>query len=114
MLQPSPAPLLPLVPIMAASETTVYASFPITVSLDANLNSDPSNWHWIPCLTLPRGNVLQFSLKPYKWIRYAIGVVVGAEGDLSTSRDVLNLVDYNAELPTQSAALYYHIGEDEK
>ena len=57
------------------------------VALGNDLNVDPSNWHWVHCLTLPVETLktLSFSQRPYKWIRYAIGVVVGAEGHLSFS-----------------------------
>ncbi|KAH8994546.1 hypothetical protein EDB92DRAFT_2113349 [Lactarius akahatsu] len=56
----------------------------------------------------------QFSHRPYKWIRYAIGVVVGAFGDLSTTPDLSGVVDYNAGLPADSIDLYYHTDEDER
>jgi hypothetical protein len=74
-------------------------------------------------------DVLQFSLRLYKWIRYAIGIVVGAlaEGDpsafwsasriayhLSSSPNSLNIVDYNAGLPADSAALYYYYTNDDE
>jgi hypothetical protein len=97
-------------------EIQVYASFPRAVALGADLNVDPSNWHWVLCLTLPLEtlNALQFSPRPYKWIRYAIGVVVGAEGDLSSSPDLPNLVDYDAGLPVESAVLYYHTSDEER
>ncbi len=77
---------------MAPSEIQVYASFPRVVELGVGLNLHPSNWHWVHCLTLPVETLsaLQFSQRQYKWIRYAIGVVVGAEGDLSSSPDALN------------------------
>ncbi|KAF8958160.1 hypothetical protein BDZ97DRAFT_2061824 [Flammula alnicola] len=83
---------------------------------DGNLNLDATNWNWVHCLTLPLEtlNKLQFSQHPYKWIRYAIGVVVGARGDLSTSRDALDVVDYDAVLPTESAVIYYHTGDEER
>ncbi|KAF8970114.1 hypothetical protein BDZ97DRAFT_1754124 [Flammula alnicola] len=87
------------------------------VALGADLEVEPTNWRWIHCLTLPleKLHALQFSQKPYKWIRYAIGVVVGAEGDLSTSSDSPNAVDYDAAiLPADSADLYYHISNEGK
>jgi len=97
-------------------EIRVYAMFPRKVILDADLDLDPSNWRWIHCLTLPvqKLNALQFSQRPYKWIRYATGVVVGAEGDLSSSPHFLNVVDYNANLPAESAILYYQTSDEEK
>jgi len=54
----------------------------------------------IPLETL---DVLQFS----KWIRYAIGIVIGAEGDLSSNPNSLDIVDYN--LNTQRSVLSMHI-----
>ena len=100
----------------APPEIQVYASFPRAVALDTDLNVDSSNWHWVHCLTLPLETLkaLNFSQRPYKWIRYAIGVVVGAEGDLSFSRDSLDVVEYNAGLPTEPATLYYHTSDEEK
>ncbi len=97
-------------------EIQVYASFPRGVALGAELKLDADNWYWVHCLNLPFEtlNALQFSHKPYKWIRYAIGTVVGAEGDLSSSSDSLNIVDYTAGLPAESCALYYHTNDDEK
>ncbi|KAJ2911499.1 hypothetical protein MD484_g8915, partial [Candolleomyces efflorescens] len=98
------------------SEIQVYASFPRTVGLDADLNIEPSNWRWVHCLTLPVEalKTLEFSPKPYKWIRYAIGVVVGAQGDLSSSSDSPILVDYDACLADQSSVLYYHTSDEER
>ncbi|KAH9173581.1 hypothetical protein EDB89DRAFT_1850092 [Lactarius sanguifluus] len=101
-----------------APQIVVYASLPLTVSLDTDLDLSPTNWRWVPCLTLPLGkfNELPGHLweRPYKWIRYAIGVVVGAEGVLSTSRDSLDVVDYDAAPPVEFAVLYYHISDEER
>ena len=98
------------------SEIQVYAPFPHTVALDANLDIDPTNWHWVHCLHFPLETLhtLQFSHRPYKWIRYAIGAVTGAQGDLSLSRDSLDVVDYGGGLPSESVVLYYHINDEEK
>lgn len=100
----------------ANPEIQVYASFPRVVALGADLNLDADNWHWVLCLTLPLEtlDVLHFSPRPYKWIRYAIGIVVGAEGDLSSNSDILNIVDYNAGLPTESTVLYYYTNDYER
>jgi len=51
---------------------------------------------------------------PYKWICYAIRIIVGAEGDLLSSPDSLNVVDYMAGLPAEPAILYYHTGDEER
>src|SRR5258708_20856466 len=100
----------------ARPQIQVHASFPCPVALGADLNVHPSNLRWVHWLTLPleAPNTLQFLQRPYKWIRYAIGVVIGAEGDLSSSSDSLNVVDYNAGLPAESAFLYYHTDDEEK
>ena len=100
----------------APPEIQVYALLPHAVSLVGGLDVDPSNWHWVHCLTLPveTVNALQFSQRPYKWIRYAIGAIVGAKGHLSSRPDSLNVVDYNAVLPAESTALYYHTSEEER
>ena len=101
----------------APPEIRVYALFPHAVATSRDLiDVQPSNWHWVHCLTLlvETLNALQFSQRPHKWIRYAIGVIVGAEGDLSSLPDSLNVVDYNAVLPAESTALYYHTSEEER
>ncbi|KAH9174456.1 hypothetical protein EDB89DRAFT_1953198 [Lactarius sanguifluus] len=70
----------------------------------------------VQCLTLPLEmlQTKQFSHRPYKWIRYAIGVVIGASGNLYTTPDLSGVVDYNANLPAGSIVLYYHTDEYEK
>ena len=99
-------------------EIQIYALFPLVVAPGAGLDLDPSNWRWVHCLTFPINTlrVLQFSRRPFKWICYSIGVVVGAEGDLFSSSHIgsPNMVDYDAGLPAQTAMLYYHISDEEK
>ncbi len=98
-------------------QVIVYASLPLKVVHNTDLDLCPSNWHWVHCLTLPLTmlNELQFSHRPYKWLRYAIGVAIGAHGDLSPSPNSPNdVVDYNANLPTNSVDLYYHTSDEEK
>jgi hypothetical protein len=98
-------------------QINVYAPLPLTVALGADLGIDHTNWRWVHCLSLPLEalNALHFSRRPYKWIRYAIGVVVGAEGVLSTSRyDSVNAVDDSAIPPAESANLYYHTSDAER
>jgi hypothetical protein len=97
-------------------QINVYASLPLTVVFDADLEIDPTNWRWVHCLSLPLEtlNALHFSQKPYRWIRYAIGVVVGAEGVLSTSSDSVNAVEDNAIPPAKFADLYYHTSNQER
>ncbi|KAF8959530.1 hypothetical protein BDZ97DRAFT_1390100 [Flammula alnicola] len=100
----------------APPQIDVYAQLPLNVALGTDLNLDTTNWSWVHCLALPLGtlNSLQFSQRPYRWIRHAIGVVVGAEGFLSTSYDLIGGVDYNAALPAESAVLYYHLSDAER
>jgi hypothetical protein len=97
-------------------QINVYASLPFTVALDADLNIDPTNWRWIHCLSFPLETLdaLKFSRKPYKWIRYAIGVVVGAEGVLSTCSDSVNTVEDDRIPPAESADLFYHTSDEER
>jgi|SRR6267142_1825808 len=99
----------------ATAEIQVYASFP-HVALGTDLNVDPSNWHWVHCLTLSveTFKTLNFSQRPYKWIRYAIGVIIGAEGHLLFSHNLPDVVEYNDDLPVDSAVLYYHTSDEEK
>jgi len=101
---------------IAPPKIQVYASFPKVLALGPDLNLHHSNWHWIHCLTIPIDTLkeLKFSQKPFKWIRYAIGVVVGAEGGLSFSSDPLNVVNYDAGFPALTTILYYHINDNEK
>jgi hypothetical protein len=104
--------------VMATSppHINVYASLPRTVAPDGNLSLHPNNWQWVHCLTLPLEtlNTQQFSSRPYKWIQYAIGVVVGAEGTLCASPHSSSVVDYNTDLPTESINLYYHTADEER
>ena len=65
---------------------------------------------------LSRLNDLRFSLKPYKWIRYATGIVIGVRGELCTERDLPNPVpiNYDSGLSVVSIDLYYHTTNQEK
>ena len=71
---------------------SVHVQFPKIIVLDTKLDVDPTNWEWKKCLAFPvsRLNELGFSLKPYKWIRYATGIVVGARGDLALNATCTN------------------------
>jgi hypothetical protein len=97
------------------AQINVYASLPLTVATSGDLDLNPNNWCWVHCLTFSLGtlNALHSSQKSYKWICYAIGVVIGAEGALCTSPALPIAVDYNAALPTQSINLYYHTSNKE-
>ena len=93
----------------------VYASLPSTEALRADIDLDPTKWHWVYCLAFPleKLNSLHFSHNTYKWIRYATGVVIGAEGRLSSSSDFFAPVDDTVQL-TESVKLYYHTTDQEK
>jgi hypothetical protein len=102
------------------TEITVYSQFPKKVVPNTELDLNPSNWKWQKCLVFPvsKLNDLRFSLRPYKWIRYCTGVVVGARGELSTERDSPNTVtmDYDSGISGVSIDLdlYYHTADQEK
>ncbi|TFY67402.1 hypothetical protein EVG20_g3957 [Dentipellis fragilis] len=98
----------------AMAKIIVHAQFPISPSPDAR--TDPANWVWQPCLAFPADKLadLHLSLRPFKWIRYATGVVVGARGDLSHQQDSLAIINYNDALPDASIDLYYHLADQEK
>ncbi len=125
-IRPTPsAPLLTFFPqpfLSVMSELTaiisVHAQFPKNVEPNTEHNLDPTNWEWKQSLAIPvnRLNDLQFSLKPYKWIRYATGIVIGARGELCTECDLSNPVpiDYNSGLRAVSMDLYYHTTDQEK
>jgi len=99
---------------------SVHAQFPQNVVLDTkhDHNLNLANWEWEQCLTFPVSelNNLQFSLKPYKWIRFATGIVMGARGNLCTERDLPHPVpiNYDSGLSAISINLYYHISDQEK
>ncbi|KAH9962098.1 hypothetical protein BGW80DRAFT_1356783, partial [Lactifluus volemus] len=101
-----------------AAIISVHAQFPKIVVPDTELDVDPTNWEWRKCLDFPvsKVNELAFSSKPYKWIRYATGSVVGARGDLCTEYDLHSPVpiDYDSALSTVSIDLYYHTSDSEK
>ncbi len=67
-------------------------------------------------MPVSRLNNLRFSSKPYKWICYATGIIIGARGHLCTKRDSPNPVsiDYDSGLSAVSIDLYYHITDQER
>ncbi|TFY63086.1 hypothetical protein EVG20_g6467 [Dentipellis fragilis] len=89
----------------------VYTQFPTTVS-----RRIPNDWKWTRTLAFPLDDLakLKLSPTPFKWIRYATGVVVGAQGDLSHQRDSVALVNYDDPLPGESLELYYHVSDEKK
>lgn len=106
---------------MAAPLATIriYAQFPKELIPNTDLNLDPTNWVWAECLAFPihKLNDLRFLSKPYKWIRYTTGVVVGAHGHLCAHHDISAVhIDYNSTLlaTSESMDLYYHTTNEEK
>ena len=101
-----------------AAIISVHAQFPKHVVSNTKLDLEPTNWEWKQCLAFPVNELdkLRFSSKPYKWIRYATGVVIGARGELCVERDLPNPfpIDYDSGLPANSIDLYYHTADEEK
>lgn len=97
------------------SKIVVYASFPNEIHSKA-VNLDPSNWKWFPCIQISAENVLHFSSRPYAWLHYAIGAIVGAHGHLAaTNIQSYTPVDYFApSIPLDVLALYYHLDDKER
>jgi len=108
MFMPSPQPEAP-------KAINVYASFPIVVVPGVNLDLRAVNWKWIHCLhlLLTTFNALNLSRRPYRWILYAIGVVVGAQGYISLLYPPYVELDFTGPL-TESGDLYYFITNAEK
>lgn len=95
----------------------IHAQFPKELIPNAELDLDPTNWEWTQCLAFPvnRLNDLGFSTKPYKWIRYATGTVIGAQGELCAELDLpANPINYDSGLPAATIDLYDHTTADEK
>ena len=86
----------------------VSAQLPLVVDSE-NLDLSTENWPWIHYLTLPVEtlNTLHLSRRPYRWILFAIGVVVGAQGVLSAGPNSNLDLDFVGPL-TESADLYYN------
>lgn len=97
--------------VKLAAIISVHAQFPKIVIPNTDLDLDPTNWEWKGCLSFPvsRLHDLRFSSKPYKWIRYATGIVLGARGELCIERDLPNPnpIDYDAALSATSIDLQY-------
>jgi len=97
----------------------VHARFPKVVQPnDVSSYLSSSNWVWKRCLVFPVNKLnrfkLQLSLRPYKWIRYATGIVVGARGQFSRRHNRLTPIKYNDALPAKSISLYYHTTDQAK
>ncbi|KAK7690766.1 hypothetical protein QCA50_005865 [Cerrena zonata] len=90
----------------------VYVSLPTTVPSDSTKlpNLAPENWTWKHLLRCPVSKLAEFTLSapPYMWLRYSTYAILGAEGRLSTQKDLLDEPIYTKELPLESKTLYYH------
>jgi len=109
IFMPSPQPEAP-------KAINVHALFPIVVVPGVELDLRAVNWRWVHCLhlLLTTFNALNLSRRPYRWILYAIGVVVGAQGYLSP-HIYPHYVDLDFTGPlTESANLYYFITNAER
>src|SRR6266403_4885263 len=104
MTAPAPIDILLIPRVMAKLPAiiSVHVQFPKNVILNTELDLDQSNWEWNKSLAFPVSKLknLRLSLKPYKWIRYATGIVMGARGELCTERELPNPVpiDYDSGL----------------
>ncbi|KAG9310088.1 hypothetical protein JVU11DRAFT_9697 [Chiua virens] len=87
------------------------------IQVSAMFRADPESpaWRWVHCLTFSVEilNQLHFP-RPYQWMKYAIGVVVGAYGELSSSVDSQQDVIGRNDLPSETIDLYYHITDEER
>jgi len=97
---------------------SVHGQFPRKIIPNTEHDLNPTNWEWKKILAFPvsRLNDLRFSSKPYKWIRYATGAVLGAQGELCTESNSPNPtpINYNSELSAVSIDLFYHTTDEEK
>ncbi len=89
----------------------VYVQLPC--SIPVTLKSDLPHWNWHHILSIPVSilNEHRFSLKPYKWIRFAAGIIFGVRGHLKPSKQPNDAsCDYEiGELANESFDVYYHI-----
>ena len=102
---------------MASHEIQVFVHLPIDTAKPCKL--DHENWAWAHLLTFPvtELNERRFSIKPYKWIRFVTGTIIGAHGELSvrsTSPPVLCDYNHANDLPNESLKLYYHTSDEAK
>ncbi|TFK78616.1 hypothetical protein K466DRAFT_68041, partial [Polyporus arcularius HHB13444] len=89
----------------------VYVQLPD--SIPVTLKPDLAHWNWHHILSIPVSilNEHRFSLKAYKWIRFAAGIIFGVRGHLKPSKQPNDAsCDYEiSELANESSDVYYHI-----
>ena len=97
---------------------TIRAQLPQNIVRDPRHDLNSAEWEWVNCLKFPinKLNDLQLSSRPYKWIRFCTGIVLGARGHLCTQPDLPHPVpiDYDSGLPATSVDLYYYTSDEEK
>ncbi|OBZ79021.1 hypothetical protein A0H81_00088 [Grifola frondosa] len=72
-------------------------------------------WVWVQGLSIPKTHIFGFSVKPYKWIRFVAGALLGAKGILCDSLDTNAVeIDYDRPLIPGDSALYYHTDPTEQ
>ena len=95
----------------------IFVSSKVPVILEAASNPQPF-YAWREVLDIPANKLaaLKFSHFPFKWIRYAMGAIVGPEGHLYENDQTTpgQPIDYKLPLPeTDDLRLYYHVPEDQ-
>ncbi|TFK86091.1 hypothetical protein K466DRAFT_663995 [Polyporus arcularius HHB13444] len=98
------------------SAASVLATVRVFVQLPDSIpvapNPDLAHWDWRHILSIPVSilNEHRFSLKPYKWIRFAAGIIFGVIGHLKPSKQPNDAsCDYEiGELANESFDVYYH------
>ncbi|OBZ79022.1 hypothetical protein A0H81_00089 [Grifola frondosa] len=66
-------------------------------------------WVWVHGLSIPKTHLYEFSVKPYKWIRFVAGALLGVEGILCDSLDNNAIeIDYDRPLIPADSSLYFH------
>lgn len=101
----------------AGIEFRVYAQFPKHVAREPPIDLDPNNWQWHHCLTFPASEISHLSEKLVKWLRFSVGVVAGAPGDLcfcELDPFVPGSVIDNDFVPTESIDLCYVVPDERK
>ncbi|KAI0718599.1 hypothetical protein C8T65DRAFT_638589 [Cerioporus squamosus] len=93
----------------------VFVQLPDSIPLA--LNPDLAQWKWRPILSIPVSilNEHRFSLKPYKWIRFVAGIIVGVVGHLKLSKRPDDAAcDYDiGALANESSDVYYHVSPEQ-
>ena len=102
----------------------VSARIPVDLPVDQNLEEEEKannlrcfEWREVLVIPVDKLTTFNFSKFPFKWIRNAIGAVVGAEGHLydhdDPERALEQIIDYTLPLPIAGDHhLYYYVPEE--